>query len=158
MIGMSGTQSHTMQHLENLSQQFLSYYPFLTEDSDGGNECIFSPFSTDAFSRAKITDLQDNIMDIRTDCRFQTILKEKPLSEFWCEVKKDYPSLGRSAVTVLLQFGSTYLGERTFSAMALIKTRQRNCLQLEPDSILAVSTIPPRIDKLMSSSQAQVSH
>jgi hypothetical protein len=39
----AGTQSHIKQHLENLSQQFLSYeyYPFLTEDSDGGNEWIF---------------------------------------------------------------------------------------------------------------------
>jgi hypothetical protein len=27
----AGTQSHITQHLENLSQQFLSYYPFLTK-------------------------------------------------------------------------------------------------------------------------------
>jgi hypothetical protein len=91
------------------------------------------------------------------DHRFQTIFKEKSLSEFWCDVSKDYPSLGRSAVTALLPFGSTYFSEITFSAMALIKTRQRNCLQLEPDLILAVSTIPPRIDKFMSPRQAQVS-
>jgi hypothetical protein len=42
------TQSHITQHFENLSQQFLLYYSFLTEDSDGGNEWIFSPFSMDA--------------------------------------------------------------------------------------------------------------
>jgi hypothetical protein len=42
--------------------------------------------------------------------------------------------------------------------MALIKIKQRNYLQLEPDLILVVSTIPPAIDKLMSSRQAQVSH
>jgi hypothetical protein len=56
----AGTQSHITHHLENLSQQFLSYYPFLTEDSDGGNEWIFLPFSMDTVSKAKITDnLQD---------------------------------------------------------------------------------------------------
>jgi hypothetical protein len=153
------TQSHIRQHLENLSQQFLSYYPFMTEDSDGGNEWIFSPFSMDAVSKAKITtDLQDNITDMMTDRRFQTIFKEKSLSEFWCEVSKDYPFPGRSAVTALLPLGSTYLSERTFSAMALISTKQGNCMQLKPDLNLAVSTIPPRIDKLMSSRQAQVSH
>jgi len=27
-----------MQHLQNLSQPFLSYHPFLTENSDGGNK------------------------------------------------------------------------------------------------------------------------
>jgi hypothetical protein len=155
----AGTESHITQHLENLLQQFLSYYPFLIEDSGVGNEWIFSPFSMDAVSKAKITDdLQDNIIDMTTDRRFQTIFKEKSLLEFWCEVNKNYPSLGQSAVTALLPFGSTYLCEQTFPAMALIKTRQRNCLQLEPDLILTVSTIPPRIDKLMSSRQSQVSH
>jgi hypothetical protein len=113
----------------------------------------------DAVSKAKITDdLQGNILDMMTDRRFQTIFKEKSLSEFWREGSKDYPSLGRSAVMALLPFGSAYLCERTFSTMALIKTRQRNCLQLEPDLFLAVSTIPPRINKLMSSRQAQISH
>jgi hypothetical protein len=113
----------------------------------------------DAVSKAEITDgLQDNITDMTTDHWFQTIFKEKSLSEFWCEVSMDYPSLGQSVGMALLPFGSTYLCERTFSAMALIKTRQRNCLQLEPDLILAVSTIPPRINKLISSRQAQVSH
>jgi hypothetical protein len=106
---------------------------------------MFSPFSVDAVSEAKITDdLQDNIIDMTTDLRFQTIFKEKFLSELWCEVSKDYSSLGQSAVTALLPFGSTYLCERTFSAMTLIKTRQGNCLQLEPNLILAVSTIPLR--------------
>jgi hypothetical protein len=53
----------------------------------------------DAVSKAKTTDdLLDNIIDMMTDRRFQTIFKEKSLSEFWCEVSKDYPSLGRSAV------------------------------------------------------------
>jgi hypothetical protein len=79
----------------------------------------------DAVSKAKITDdLQDNIIDMTTDCRFQKIFKEKSLSEFWCEVSKDYPSLGQNAMMALLPFGSTYLCERTFSALALIKTRQ----------------------------------
>jgi hypothetical protein len=70
----------------------------------------------DAVSKAKIMDdLQDNIIDMTTDHRFQTIFKEKSLLEFWCEVSKDYPSLGQSAVMALLPFGSTYLCKRTFS-------------------------------------------
>jgi hypothetical protein len=68
--------------------------------------------------------LQDNIIDMMTDRRFQMIFKEKSLLEFWCEVSKDYLSLGRSAVTALLPFASTYLCKRTFSAMALMKTNQ----------------------------------
>jgi hypothetical protein len=37
----AGTQSHITQHLEN-PHQFLSYYPFLTEDPDGENEWVIS--------------------------------------------------------------------------------------------------------------------
>jgi hypothetical protein len=52
----------------------------LTEDSDGGNEWIFSPLSMVAVSRAKIKDdLQENIIDMTTDRRFQAIFKEKSL-------------------------------------------------------------------------------
>jgi len=39
---------------------------------------------------------------------------------------------------------------KTVYVMALIKTRQRNCLQLESDLIIAVSTVPTRIEKVMS--------
>jgi hypothetical protein len=85
----AGTLSHSMQHLENLSQQFLSHYPFLTEDSDGGNEWIFSSISMHIVSKAKITDdLQDNIIYMTTDRRFQTIFKEKSLLEIWCKVSQ----------------------------------------------------------------------
>jgi hypothetical protein len=67
----------------------------LTEDSDGENVWIFLPFSMDDVSKAKITDdLQDNVIDMTTDRLFQTIFKEKSLSQFWCEVSKDYPSVG----------------------------------------------------------------
>jgi hypothetical protein len=31
-------QSSIKEHLQNLSQQFLSYYPFLREDWDGWND------------------------------------------------------------------------------------------------------------------------
>jgi hypothetical protein len=76
----AGTQSHITQHVENLSQQFLSYYPFLTEDSDGGNEWIFSPFSMDAVSKAKITDdLQDNIIDMTTDRQLEDFQEKVPI-------------------------------------------------------------------------------
>jgi hypothetical protein len=51
------SQSTIMKHLENLSQQFLSHYTFLTEDSDGGNRWIFTPFNIGIYiaSKAKIT-------------------------------------------------------------------------------------------------------
>ena len=42
--------------------------------------------------------------------------------------------------------------------MALIQTRHRNCPRLETDLILAINTVTPRTDKLISSKQAHVCH
>jgi hypothetical protein len=46
------------------------------------------------------------------------------------------------------------LERNNFFCHGIDQDQTENCLQLEPDLILAVSTIPPRIDKLMSSGQA----
>ena len=42
----AGTESNIMQHLEDLSEQFLSYFPFSTEDPGGRNEWLLLPFRT----------------------------------------------------------------------------------------------------------------
>jgi hypothetical protein len=73
------------------------------------------------------------------------------------QVKNEYPEVGDAAVTSLLPFRSTYLCEKTFSAMAVIKSKQRNCLQLKSDLVLAVSNVFPRIEELMSGKRAHVS-
>jgi hypothetical protein len=73
-------------------------------------------------------------------------------------VKNEYPDVGNAAVTSHLPFGSRYLCEKIFSAMVVIKNKQRNCLQLESDLVPAVSNISPRIEKLMSGKKAHVFH
>jgi hypothetical protein len=89
------------------------------------------------------------------DRRFQTIFKEKSLSELWCGVSKNSSSFGRSAVTALLPFGSTYeyLCEKS-SFCHNINDDQA----AETDLILTESNIPSRVDKMLSLRQAQVFH
>lgn len=58
----------------------------------------------------------------------------------------------------LLPFGSTYLCEASFSAMTLIKTKQRNRLCPEKNLITAVASLPPRMTKILSEAQAHPSH
>jgi hypothetical protein len=60
-----------------------------------------------------------------TDRRFQTIFKEKSLSEFLWEVCKDYPSFGRSVVTACYHLYQHTCARKAFSNMALIKIRQK---------------------------------
>jgi hypothetical protein len=74
------------------------------------------------------------------------------------EVKNEYPEVGNAAVTSLLPFGSTYLCEKTLSAVEVVKSKQRNCLELESDLVLVVSNVSPSIEKLMTGKKAHVSH
>jgi hypothetical protein len=74
------------------------------------------------------------------------------------EVKNEYSEVVNALVTSFLPFGSTYMCEKTFSAMAIIKSKQRNCLQLESDLVLVVSNVSPWTEKLMSGKKTHVSH
>jgi hypothetical protein len=83
----------------------------------------------DAVSKANLSgNNQDHLIEIMSEHRFQRSFKEKSLSQFWMEVKNEYPEVGNAAVTFLLPLGSTYLCEKTFSAVAVIKIKERNCL------------------------------
>jgi hypothetical protein len=55
--------------------------------------------------------------------------------------KIEHLELPQLATEVLLLFGTTYLCEKTFSAIAAIKAQYCNRLQLESDLRVAVSTI-----------------
>jgi hypothetical protein len=133
----------------------------LTEDSDDGYEWLFLPFSIDYASKAKITDhFQDNLIGITTDCRFQIIFKEMSFAEACCEVTKKCPSLGGRAVTALLQFGSRYLcKKKRFSAMAVMKTITETACGWNQNFFSPLADIlPPTVEKVTSSEQAQVPH
>ena len=126
-------------------EQFLSYLPFLTEEPNGANEWIVSPFSMDCISKAKITDdFKENLFDMKTDCRFQTIFKEiarivkgtvLPMHEVQLY---GFPTIWINTCV-----------NKAFLAVAFIKTGDRNCLQLKLDMMHAVSIVPPRIEKLV---------
>jgi hypothetical protein len=89
--------------------------------------------------------------------------KKKVCCVWWSSHKHNFNgrNLGRHLTTkhkVLLIFGTTYLCEKTFSAMPAIKSQDRNHLQLESDLRVAVSTIQPRMSHLVSNMQAHPSH
>ena len=83
---------------------------------------------------------------------------ELSLDTFWLRVGQEYPSLSESAINVLIQFPTSYLCELAFSSLTYIKNKLRQRLSVEQDLRVALSTIPPRIDKLCSQRQAHVSH
>lgn len=70
------------------------------------------------------------------------------LEEFWIQMKGEYAELSEIAIKLLLNFTSTYLCETSFSAMTVIKTKQRNRLNAENAMRIAISNIEPRIKRL----------
>jgi len=73
-------------------------------------------------------------------------------------MKNEYPDLQELAMRFFLCFSTTYLCKIAFSAMTVLKTKQRNRLQLSDCLCLAITSIHPRIDKLTDRQQQQKSH
>lgn len=70
------------------------------------------------------------------------------LDEFWLRMKEKYSELSQKAIDQLLPFPTTYLCESAFSTHGIIKTKQRNRLDAEDATILAISKIEPRNKEL----------
>jgi len=62
------------------------------------------------------------------------------------------------AMRFLLCSSTTYLCETAFSAVAVLKTKQRNRLQLSDCLRLAITSIHPRINTRTDRKQQQKSH
>jgi len=75
------------------------------------------------------------------------------VAEFWTKLE-GYPGLQKRAYRILVPFPTTYLCESGFSAMAVVKTKARNRLDLR----VALSVTKPNIKQIVSSQQEQESH
>ncbi|XP_060755409.1 SCAN domain-containing protein 3-like [Neoarius graeffei] len=143
-------------HLAKLTAEFESYFPDI-EDMCTRLDWIRRPFMHSSMDTAP-EQLHESLTDLSSDSGFRLKFSETSLTQFWCCVEKEYPELAKEALYQLQPFGPTYLCEVTFSALTHIKTKHRNRLQLERSIITAVATIQPRLQKLMSGRQVQVSH
>ena len=77
---------------------------------------------------------------------------------FWLSVKNEYPLLSEKATKILIQFSTTYLCEKTFSSVIVIKTRYRSRLEIDAALRLAVTSLESNLHILMSNKQEQPSH
>ena len=68
-------------------------------------------------------------------------------------MKNEYPNLHEIAMRFLLCFSTTHVCETAFSAMTVLKTKQMNRLQISDCPRLAITSIYPRINKLMHRKQ-----
>ncbi|CAH1995599.1 unnamed protein product [Acanthoscelides obtectus] len=71
------------------------------------------------------------------------------LEKFWIKGLPINSTLASFALRILVP---------CFSALALIKTKQRNRLDVDSDLMIALAKTEPRINQLVQNMQSQVSH
>jgi len=70
------------------------------------------------------------LIESSSDKGLESTFNSMSNSEFWTRMKNEYPNLNEIAMRFLLCFSTTYLCETAFSAMTVLKMKQRNRLQL----------------------------
>ncbi|GAA6081481.1 SCAN domain-containing protein 3-like, partial [Tachysurus ichikawai] len=135
----------------------LAYLSCIFEKLNGLNVPARSPFSVTTANHLA-SDMEDALIELSTDQTLRTAFDGKTLDEFWVSVALEYPQLSKAALDVLMQFGSTYLCEKTFSALTYIRNKYRSRLNVEDDLRVAISKIKPRVDLLCSAHSAHPSH
>ncbi|KAM3844770.1 zinc finger BED domain-containing protein 5-like [Vipera latastei] len=159
IVDTEGIIAAIRNHLEKLHTELALYFPFVSGGCDTGIRWVASPFVMDNVVNADLSSPeQEALLEVTSNRSLKELFNEKTLSEFWSQVAKRYPAVGGKAIAALLPFCSTYLCEKVFSSLRCIRTKERSCLQVESDLILSVSTLQPRVQRLVSEKQAHVSH
>jgi len=70
------------------------------------------------------------LIELSSDEGQESTFNSMSNSILWIRMKNEYPNLHEITMRFFLCFSTTYLSETAFSAMTVLKTKQRNCLQL----------------------------
>ncbi len=147
-----------------MQEKFISRFSDFEKIKSAGH-FIREPFT---FPVEKIKDLaatfglprralEDELMDVQA--RGHSHTQSSPVAEMWRNISGQ--NLRLLSSKVLSIFGSTYICERTFSAMTRIKSRFRARLtdcNFQSQLHCAVTPFEPNFTKLVCSRQHQVSH
>ena len=122
---------------------FEKYYPE-HEDPRRQNMWIVKPF-VEKKETALFHEESFQIIELSSDIGPKSTFNFMSNSKFWMRMKNEYPNLHEITMRVLLCFHTTYLCETAFSAMTVLKTKQRNRLQLSDCLRLAITSINPKL-------------
>ena len=105
-------------------------------------------------------DVQENFLDLinNTAAKEDFHLQQLRISDFWAKMLLIFPKISEFAWKVLIPFSLTYLCESRLSPLLVIKSKNRNRLDVEADFRCALSHTTPRIVDLVSKKQVQPSH
>nr|XP_033478812.1 zinc finger BED domain-containing protein 5-like [Epinephelus lanceolatus]XP_033478814.1 zinc finger BED domain-containing protein 5-like [Epinephelus lanceolatus]XP_033478816.1 zinc finger BED domain-containing protein 5-like [Epinephelus lanceolatus] len=153
-----GVRENIAAHLASLRQQFCNYFPVMPKDE--ASSWMRNPFNIDTSHVASV-DLtvveQESLIELSCDETLKAFRKHT-LLEFWIKLYSEYPVLSDKAVRFPLPFATTYLCEKGFSSLVVIKTKYRSRVDAEPNLRLKLTSTDPDIAGLCSQRHAHPSH
>uniref|UniRef100_A0A8C5QIQ5 Uncharacterized protein n=1 Tax=Leptobrachium leishanense TaxID=445787 RepID=A0A8C5QIQ5_9ANUR len=153
--GKNELKKTIIEHLAKLQERFNDYFPEQHRD-DGW---IHDPFGIKLESVMLPSNEESQLVELSCDQMLKKKLTEITLSQFWCSVMTEYPSIATHAIKIILPFSTTYHCESGFSVLVQLKTKNRNRLDIEHDLRVALSTITPDFETLINSKKhPQLSH
>nr|XP_046478643.1 SCAN domain-containing protein 3-like [Neodiprion pinetum] len=165
--GQNGTSISNYDHIQGfisklqlwdqktLVSEFQHYYRDINSESPIWH-MTRNPFVVDVLQLPE--EVQEEFLEMKADSTMKDDFHLLTLEKFWIKRFLINPKVASLALRILLPFSSTYMCETGFSALVLIKTKQRNRLAVDSDLTITLAKTVPRIDKLVQNVQAQVSH
>uniref|UniRef100_K7GAS4 HAT C-terminal dimerisation domain-containing protein n=1 Tax=Pelodiscus sinensis TaxID=13735 RepID=K7GAS4_PELSI len=131
--------------LDCLADEFICYFP----NNFSGNPIhkLRNPFNVDVDSLPEV--LQEQALKIKYDSSAKDNFENASLEEFRIKYFPMYSKVGEEALRIILSFSSTYLCEKSFSSLVILKTKQRNRLDVENDLHCTLASFKPRISQLI---------
>ena len=108
-----------MNTLSGLQLSLQNYFPEFAINNFGW---VVNQFGINETSN--LSAEEEQLIDLRHDLFFQTLLPQKILDEFWLSAYKSYSIIGVKAMKIILPFASSWLCEYGFSALTEIKSKK----------------------------------
>ena len=135
----------TQQHLQSLTEYFDFYYSS-EEHPRPRNMWIIDPFVANIEESKLSMNEKKSLIDLSCDDSLKVKFESSLLRpHFLLSVKNEYLSLSEKAMKILIQFSTTYLWEKTFSFVTIIKTRYRSRLEIDAALRLAATSLEPNL-------------
>ena len=102
----------------------------------------------------------EQLIDLTSDLTLKSIYNPNSLISFWVKARAEFSFVGCKALRILAPFATSYFGEAGFSAVAVIKSKYRNKIDIEREMRVVISNIAfaRRFDKMCIEQQTHCSH
>ncbi len=145
-----------VEHLATLAEKIKFYFPTLNTDD---YDWVRNPFIKISSNVGLKLSEEEELVSLSSDRGLKIKHVELPIDTFWISIREEYPSVAKKALSILMQFSTSYLCELGFSSLTNIKLKKRERLQcVEDDMRVCLSQIRPCIKNVAAKHQAQISH